>query len=95
MTITVIETNDLTSTSRILETDQVQSMFLHLVEGQKVPPCLMSATVVYYVVEGRGLLHVESEHAELHTGSMAVVPANTTRSISATTPMRVLAIQLL
>jgi len=95
MTITVIETYNLTSSSKILETDQVQTMFLHLVEGQKVPPCLMSATVVYYVVEGQGMLHVESEQAELHSGTMAVVPANTTRSISAATPMRVLAIQLL
>jgi len=95
MTITIIETRNLTSSSKILETDQVESMFLHLDEGQKVPPCQMSATVLYYVIEGQGSLILESEQAELRTGSLAVVPAGTTRSISAATPMRVLAIQLL
>ena len=95
MTITIIETRNLTSSSKILATDQVESMFLHLDEGQKVPPCQMSAMVLYYVIEGQGSLILESEQAELRTGSLAVVPAGTTRSISAATPMRVLAIQLL
>jgi len=95
MSIMIIETQNLTSTSSLLETDQVQSLFLHLDEGQKVPPCYMSTTVLYYVVEGQGSLHVESEQAELRTGSLAVVPAGTKRSISASTPMRVLAVQLL
>jgi len=50
---------------------------------------------LYYVVEGQGLLYVENEQAELQTGSLVVVPPGTTRSISATTQMRVLAVQLL
>ena len=95
MGIMIVETQNLSSTSSILETDRVKSMFLQLDEGQKIPPCQMSAIVLYYVVEGQGSLYVESEQAELKTGSLVVVPAGTTRSIWATTPMRVLAIQLL
>ena len=102
MSILSIETQNLITSSStgvlstpLLETEQVRSLFLNLGEGQKVPPCQMSAPVLYYVVEGQGSLHVESEQAELHSGTMAVVPANTTRSISAATIMRVLAIQLL
>jgi len=102
MSIMIIETQNLTATSPtgmvstpLLEADQVRTLLLNLAGGQKVPPCQMSATVLYYVVEGQGSLHVESEQAELRTGSLAVVPADTTRSISAVTPMRVLAVQLL
>lgn len=102
MSIMIIETQNLTTSSLtgvlstpLFETNQVRTLFLNLVSGQNVPPCQMSAPVLYYVVEGQGSLHVESEQAELRTGSLAVVPAGTTRSISAATPMRVLAVQLL
>jgi len=102
MSITIIETQDLTTFSptgvlstSLLETDQARALFLNLAGGQKVKPCLMSTTVLYYVVEGQGLLYVENEQAELQTGSLVVVPPGTTRSISATTQMRVLAVQLL
>ena len=102
MSIIIIETQNLKTASPtgllstpLLETDQARALFLNLADGQKVPPCQMSATVLYYVVEGQGLLNVESEQAELQTGSLVVVPAGTTRSISATTQMRVLAVQLL
>ena len=102
MSIMIIETQNLTTTlttgvlsTPLLETNQVRTLFLNLAGGQKVAPCQMSATVLYYVVEGKGSLHVESEQAELQTGSLTVVPASTTLSISATTPMRILALQLL
>ena len=102
MSIMIIETQNLTTTSPngvlstpLLETNQVRALFLNLSGGQKVSPCQMSATVLYYVVEGQGSLHVESEQVKLRTGSLVVVPAGTTRSISASTPMRVLAVQLL
>jgi len=39
--------------------------------------------------------HVEDERAELRAGSLAVVPAGATRSISAAERMRVLAVQML
>jgi len=102
MSIMIIETQNLITSSStgvlstpLLETEQVRSLFLNLGEGQKVPPCQMSAPVLYYVVEGQGYLQVESERAELQTGTLVLVPAGTTRSISATTSMRVLAAQLL
>jgi mannose-6-phosphate isomerase-like protein (cupin superfamily) len=102
MNIMIIETHNLKTTlptsvftTQLLETQQVRTLFLNLSSEQKVPPCQMSATVLYFVVEGQGSLHVKNEQAELQTGSLAVVPAGNTRSISATTPMRILAVQLL
>lgn len=102
MNIKIIETQDLkyspsggVISTPLIETEQVRSLILKLAAGQKVPPCQMSAPVLYYVVEGQGSLFVESEHADLQTGSMVLVPAGTTRSISAATPMQVLAIQIL
>ena len=102
MSINIIETQDLTTfpqtgalSTSLLMTDQAQVLFLNVAGGQKVKPCQMSVTVLYYVVEGQGLLYVESEQAELQTGSLVVVPPGTTRSILATTQMRVLAVQLL
>jgi len=70
-------------------------LLLNLAAGQAVAPCQMSVIVLYYVVEGQGYLRVEDERAELRTGSLAVVPAGATRSISADERMRVLAVQVL
>jgi quercetin dioxygenase-like cupin family protein len=79
----------------LLETNQVRALLLNLDSGQKVAPCQMSATVLYFVIEGQGYLYMESEQAELKTGMLIMIPAGATRSISATTPMRVMAMQLL
>jgi len=102
MSVRIVETHSLTDFSPagvlstpLLNTDKVRALLLNLAAGQAVAPCQMSATVLYYVVEGRGHLHVEDERAELRAGSLAVVPAGATRSISADERMRVLAFQML
>jgi len=102
MNIKVIKTQQLNTTSPtgvlstlLLEADKARALFLNLAGGQKVPPCQMTAAVLYFVVEGQGIMNVEGEQAELQTGSLVVVPPDTTRSISAATQMRVLAVQLL
>jgi len=102
MGIEVVETRDMNTylaegsfKAILTETDEVQARLLNLDVGQGVDPCLMSHTVVYYVIEGRGRLQVEEDETELHTGSLAVVPAGTTRSMSAAQRMRLLALQLL
>ena len=97
-----IETHNLTDYSPtkalhtpLLETDQVRTLLLNLNSGQKSPLCKMSVNVLYFIIEGEGELLVEDEHYDLHAGSMAIVPAETTRLISAATSMRVLGVQVL
>lgn len=97
-----IETHSLTDFSAsealhtpLLETDKMRTLLLNLNSGQKSPLCKMSVDVLYYVVEGEGELLVEDEHNTLRAGSMVIVPAETTRLISADTSMRVLGVQVL
>jgi quercetin dioxygenase-like cupin family protein len=79
---------------RLFETDGIAALLVNADAGQAIEPCLMSATVLYYVIEGSGSLNVEDEQSDLQTGSLALVPAGTIRSISAAEPMRVLAVQV-
>lgn len=104
MTIHIVETKDVqalrpggagVAATPLMDTDRVRALLLNLEAGQSVAPCQMTATVLYYVIAGRGRLRVESEEAELQPGSLALVPANSVRAISAAEPMRVLAIQVL
>jgi len=103
MTIPVIETKHAKGfppssaeikPERLLEADGVVALLVNVDAGQAIEPCRMSATVLYYVIEGSGTLHVEDEQADLQVGSLALVPAGKTRSISATEPTRVLAVQV-
>ena len=104
MTIQIVETKDVADVSpdgmavtpmRLIDTDDVHALLLCLAAGQSVAPCQMSSPVLYYVIEGQGRLRVGDEEAELKTGSLAVVPADAVRTISAADPIRVLAVQVL
>ena len=97
-----IDTHDLTDYSvteakhtPLYETDQMRTLLLNLNSGQSSPLCKMSVPVLYYVIEGKGELVAGDEHYTLRAGSMAIVPAETTRIISAATAMRVLGVQIL
>lgn len=101
MTIEVVETNGLQGFTAdgplmtpLIEAGKGRALTLNLEAGQSVSPCQMSVTVLYYVIAGQGRLRVSEEQAELHTGSLTVVPAGALRSISATSRMRVLAVQI-
>ncbi|MEA3375696.1 MAG: cupin domain-containing protein [Chloroflexota bacterium] len=103
MTVPIIETGsvkDFPSSSteikpqRLIDAADVVALLVNVDAGQAIEPCRMSASVLYYVIEGSGSLTVEDEQADLQTGSLALVPAGTVRSISATEPMRVLAVQV-
>ncbi|MFO7743696.1 MAG: cupin domain-containing protein [Anaerolineae bacterium] len=103
MTVAVIETEgmkDFPSSSteiepqRLIDGDDVVALLVNVDAGQAIEPCRMSASVLYYVIGGSGSLIVEDEQADVQTGSLALVPAGTVRSISATQPMRVLAVQV-
>lgn len=78
----------------LAEAGQARALLLNLEAGQSVTPCRMSAAVLYFVVTGRGRLHVGEEQAELQAGSLAVVPAGALRHLSAGERMRVLAVQI-
>ena len=97
-----IDTHNLTDFSAtealhtpLLETGQLRTLLLNLNSGQSSPSCKMSVPVLYYVVEGEGELVSGDEHYALRAGSMATVPAEITRLISAATAMRVLGMQVL
>ncbi len=103
MTVAVIETERLKdfppssaeiAPRRLIGTDNVAALLVNVDAGQTIEPCRMSATVLYYVIEGEGSLQAESERSDLHTGSVALVPAGTVRSLSAVEAMRVLAVQV-
>ena len=103
MTVSIVETNglkDFPSSSeeiapqRLIDADNVAALLVNVDAGQAIEPCRMSARVLYYVIEGTGSLTVEDERAALQTGSLALVPPGTVRTISAVEPMRVLAVQV-
>ena len=103
MTIQIVETKDLkallpdgvgVTPTPLIDDSKVCTLLVDLAVDQSVGPCQMSATVLYYVVEGQGHLRVEDEQAELQTGSLAIVPAGTVRAISAAGQMRILAVQI-
>jgi len=79
---------------RLIDTDNVAALLVNVDAGQTIEPCRMSATVLYYVIEGEGGLQVEDGGQDLQTGSLVLVPAGTVRTISAVEPMRVLAVQV-
>jgi len=99
MSIDVVETSDLKNVeaqaTSLIGTGKVRALMLNLDAGQSLPPCQMSCPVLYYVIEGQGILHVAEEQASLETGSLVVVPADAVRNIAANKQMRVLAVQSL
>ena len=74
MTIHIIETKDVQALrpggpgavpTPLMDTDTVRALLLSLAAGQSVAPCQMFATVLYFVIAGKGHLRVEGEQAEL------------------------------
>lgn len=79
---------------RLLDGDNLAVALVNLDAGQAVEPCRMSATVLYYVIKGQGVLRVENEQVEFQSGSLLQVPAGTVRTISAAEKTRVLVVQV-
>jgi len=102
MTISIVETRDLNdfppssaeiAPRRLLDAGSMRAALVNVDAGQAVAPCRMSASVLYYVIEGQGNLRVGDEGVGLQAGSLALVPAGAVRTISAAAPLRVLAVQ--
>jgi len=99
MSIDVVETRDLKNgegpATSLIDTHKIRALLVNLEPGQSLPPCQMSCPVLYYVIEGRGILTVAEEQANLKTGSLVVVPADAIRSLAAHEHLCVLAVQSL
>ena len=99
MSIDVLETSDLRKVEApatpLIGTNKIRSLLVTLEAGHSLAPCQMSCPVLYYVIEGQGVLHVADEQANVKTGSVVVVPADAVRSITAGENLRVLAVQSL
>jgi len=52
--------------------------------GRKTTPHRLKSSEVYYIVEGRGLMHVERETAEVAAGQAVYIPALHTQHIENT-----------
>lgn len=98
MSIDVVETNNLKNgeaqATMLISTNNMRALLVHLEAGHSLSPCQMSCSVLYYVIEGQGVLNVADKHASVKAGSLVVVPAEAVRNISADKQMRVLAVQL-
>lgn len=103
MTIRIVETKHLKdfppssakiAPARLLDADNIRTVLVNLDTDQAIAPCQMSATVLYYVIEGRGILRVGDEEVRLQAGSLALVPAGDVRTIAADEPIRVLGVQV-
>jgi len=103
MTIPIVETKHLKdfppssaeiAPTRLLDADNIRAVLVNLAAGQAIAPCQMSATVLYYVIEGQGSLRVGDEEVRLQAGSLALAPAGAVRTIAADEPIRVLGVQV-
>jgi quercetin dioxygenase-like cupin family protein len=103
MTIQIVETKHLKdlptgsaeiAPTQLLDADNIRTVLVNLDAGQAIAPCQMSATVLYYVIEGQGSLRVGNEEVRLQAGSLALVPAGAVRTIAADEPTRVLGVQV-
>lgn len=99
MSIDVVETNELPNVeppaTSLVDTNKVRALLVNLEAGKSLAPCQMTFPVLYYVIEGQGVLSVGEEQANLKTGSLVVVPAGAVRSLAAREHLRVLAVQAL
>jgi mannose-6-phosphate isomerase-like protein (cupin superfamily) len=99
MSITVVETRDLKNVelpaTSLIDTHKIRALLVNLDARQSLSPCQMSCPVLYYVIEGRGVLTVADEQANLKIGSLVVVPADAIRSLAAHEHLCVLAVQSL
>ena len=99
MSIDVVETSELPNVgapvTSLIDTDKVRALLVNLEAGKSLAACKMDFPVLYYVIEGRGVLSVGEEQINLKSGSVTVVPAGIVRSLAAREHLRILAVQSL
>jgi mannose-6-phosphate isomerase-like protein (cupin superfamily) len=54
--------------------------------GQKTRPHRLKSAEVYYVLEGRGLMHIDGERAEVEPGQAVYIPPRAVQFIENTGP---------
>jgi quercetin dioxygenase-like cupin family protein len=76
------------------DADNIKAQTVCLQAGQSIPPCTMEHDVLFYFIDGSGRIIVDGDVATVHAGTCAVVPKTAqSRSIEATTNMKILAVQ--
>ncbi len=78
----------------LVQSTGLVTLLLCLEVGQEVGPCVMTERVMYLVHSGSAQLNVQGERRKLNTGSLAVVPADIIRTLTALERSLVLAIQV-
>lgn len=52
--------------------------------GQSSLPHKLKTSEVYYILQGQGIMHVDEESAEVHSGQAVYIPPNSTQYIKNT-----------
>lgn len=74
-------------------TDNFKLLLICFEPGQAVPPCVMSRSTAFYIVEGRGRVIEDGEETAMSAGMVIIVEAGLERQIKAETRLVVLAMQ--
>ena len=77
----------------LCQSENYKVRIISLKPNEKLPPCEMTQNVVFYVLEGEGMIHVEDETVPVAVGKLLVSPP-TIFSMETETGMRVLGIQI-
>jgi len=62
--------------------------------GVTIPPCIMKSEMVFFVADGNGSITADAETIKIEPGDIVMVPANTSRSITAEKRLSIMAIQV-
>jgi len=77
----------------VLDEKRVKVRRIDLAEGVKIPPCEMREDVVFVVLSGRVVFSSESSTSVIEAPGAVFIPGGSeTRSMSAESPARVLAV---
>ena len=77
-----------------LEHGHLKAQITCLSAGQQIPPCKMEHDVLFYCIDGEGIIIADADEKEFKAGDAAFVPKETEqRSIKAKTNMNILAVQ--
>lgn len=86
--------SDMPVTKVIYGSGNTSVRLLCLEANQAIPPCRMQSEVLYFVMEGSGLIVAGKDKGELAPGLLIAVPANITRSIECEKRLVILAIAI-
>lgn len=75
------------------QTDTFKVRIIRLMANEKLPPCAMTQSVIFYVLEGEGTIHVGDETVPVSAGKL-LVSSPAVFSMETEKGMRVLGAQI-